>query len=83
MSPRPTTEQLTDAKHRAADAARTRTRYPDRIAAFPRGVDDVDEVEDGWFHIGWVGVVGEPEEWDVLYDPATDEGRLRAERSAP
>jgi TIR domain len=24
--------------HRAADAARTRTRYPDRLAEFPRGV---------------------------------------------
>jgi len=76
MTTRPTVEQITAAMHRAAEAARTRTRYPDRIAEFPRGVDDVVLAEGGWWHIGWVGVVGEPEEWDVLYDPETDQGRL-------
>jgi hypothetical protein len=78
VSQPPTNEQITDAMHRAAAVARTRTRYPDRITEFPRGVDDCEPVDDTWFHIGWIGVIGEPEEWDVLYDPVTDEGRLRA-----
>jgi hypothetical protein len=53
-NPSPTAEQIAEAMHRAADAARKFTPYPDRIAEFPRGVDDVEESEDGWFHIGWV-----------------------------
>jgi hypothetical protein len=77
VSEPPTKEQITDAIHRAAEVARTRTRYPDRIAEFPRGINYIEEPEDGWWHIGWVGVVGEPEEWDVLYDPVTNVGRLR------
>jgi hypothetical protein len=68
MTTRPTAEQITEAMHRAADAARHRTRYPDRIAEFPRGADDLERAEDGWWHIGWIGVVGEP---------VTDEVRLR------
>jgi len=74
MTTRPTADQINAAMHRAADAAKERTRYPDRIAEFPRGVDDCEPAEDGWFHIGWIGVVGEPDEWDVLYDPVTDQG---------
>jgi hypothetical protein len=80
MTTCPTAEQITAAMHRATSVARTRTRYPDRIAEVPRGVDDVESAEDGWFYIGWIGVVGEPDEWDVLYDPAADQGRLRAKR---
>jgi hypothetical protein len=76
MPTRPTKDQITDAMHRAAGAARARTRYPDRIAEFPRGVDEVEEAEDGWFHFGWIGLIGEPDEWDVLYDPVTDQGKL-------
>jgi hypothetical protein len=79
MTTRATTEQITEAMHRAAQVAREHTRYPDRIAEFPRGVDDCEPVEDGWWHIGWIGVVGEPEEWDVLYDPEREEGRLRGD----
>jgi hypothetical protein len=74
MTTRPTADQINAAMHRAADAAKERTRYPDRIAEFPRGVDDCEPAEDGWFHLGWIGVVGEPDEWDVLYDPVTDQG---------
>jgi hypothetical protein len=73
-------EQITEAMHRAADAAREHTRNPDRIAEFPLAPDDCEPTEDGWWHIGWVGVIGEPEEWDVLYDPVADQGRLRAKR---
>ncbi|MFL5761375.1 MAG: hypothetical protein ACJ789_16765 [Thermomicrobiales bacterium] len=73
----PTKDQVTAAMQRAAWAARAHTRYPERIAEFPRGVDDCESAEDGWFHFGWVGVTGEPDEWQVLYDPVTDEGRLR------
>jgi hypothetical protein len=78
MTERPTAERITDAMHQAADAARARTRSPDRLAEFPRGVDDVEEREDGWLHIGWIGVVGEPDEWDVLFHPETNQGRLHA-----
>jgi hypothetical protein len=80
MTERPAKDQITAAMHRAADAARARTRSPDRIAEFPRGVDDCEPAEDGWWHIGWIGVVGEPEEWNVLFDTETDEGRLRKVR---
>jgi hypothetical protein len=77
MPESPTPEQIDAAIHRAAEAARAHTRYPDRIAEFPRGLDDCEPAEDGRWHIGWVGAVGEPEEWDVLYDPRTKRGRLR------
>jgi hypothetical protein len=83
LSYRPTKDQINDAMHRATWAARERTRSPDRIAEFPRGVDDCEEIENCWFHIGWIGVIGEPEEWDVHYAPARDAGRLRAKRSVP
>jgi len=56
MTKRPTKDQITEAIHRAADAAKARTRYPDRIAEFPRGVDDVEDPKDGWFHIGLAGL---------------------------
>jgi hypothetical protein len=77
MIARPTAEQITDAMHRAAWAAREHTRSPDRIAEFPRGVVDVEAPADDWFHIGWIGVIGEPEKWDALYRPETDRGTLR------
>jgi hypothetical protein len=56
----PTADQIDEAMHRAAAVARTRTRYPDRIAEFPRGVDDCEEAEAGWWHIGWLVVAGAP-----------------------
>jgi hypothetical protein len=46
MSSRPTKEQITEAMHHAAWAARERTRDPDRIAEFPRGVDDCEQNAD-------------------------------------
>ncbi|MFL5759114.1 MAG: hypothetical protein ACJ789_05205 [Thermomicrobiales bacterium] len=77
MTTRPTAEQITDALHRAAWAARERACYPVASASFRVGVDDVEATDDGRFHIGWIGVIGEPEEWDVLNDPTADQGRLR------
>jgi hypothetical protein len=78
MTEAPTPEQIDAAMKRARDAAHDRTRYPDRIAEFPHGVEDVEAPEDGWFHIGWIGVVGELDEWLMYYNPATDQGRSRA-----
>jgi hypothetical protein len=77
MAIRPTAEQITAAMHRAADAARKLTRHSDRIVPLLRSVDGVEPADDGWWHNGWIGVVGETEEWDVLYQPETDDGRLR------
>ncbi|MFL5760495.1 MAG: hypothetical protein ACJ789_12260 [Thermomicrobiales bacterium] len=57
-----TRDQITAAIQRAAWAARERTHFPDRIAKFPRAVDDVEESEDCWWHIDRVGVIGEPDE---------------------
>ena len=73
----PTTDLIDEAIHRAADAARALTRYPDRITMLPTPPKDDDLVDDRFWFIGWFVVVGEPEEWDVLYDPVTNEGRLR------
>jgi hypothetical protein len=73
-------DQITGALRRAADAACQLTRYPDRVAEFPRGVGDVEPEEGGWLHIGWICVVGEPDEWDVLFDPVTVEGLLRVSK---
>jgi hypothetical protein len=77
MPARPTAEQIDAAIHRAADAARALTRYPDRITMLPVPPTDDDLVDERFWFIGWIVVVGEPEQWDVLYDPVTDEGRLR------
>jgi hypothetical protein len=43
---------------------------------------DENLVDDRFWLIGWIVVVDEPEDWDVLYDPVTDEGRLRAKHWA-
>jgi hypothetical protein len=77
MPNRPTAEQIDEAIHRAAAATRALTRYPDRITMLPVPPHDDDLVDERFWFIGWIVVVGEPEEWDVLYDPVTDEGRLR------
>jgi hypothetical protein len=76
-------EEIGAAIDRAAEAACSLSRHADRITLLPRPPHDCELVEERWFHIGWIGVVREPEEWDVLYDPVTEEGRLRSKRSGP
>ncbi|MFL5760265.1 MAG: hypothetical protein ACJ8FM_18985 [Xanthobacteraceae bacterium] len=76
----PTLEQITAAMQRAAWAARERTRYPDRIAEVPLAPEDCAPADDGFWHMGWIGVSGESEDWEVHYNPETDEGRLRKKR---
>jgi hypothetical protein len=75
-NPSPTAEQIAEAMHHAADAARKFTRYPDRITMLPVPPRDDDLVDDRFWFIGWIVVVGEPEERDVLSDPVTKEGQL-------
>jgi len=77
MTGKPTAEQIDAAIHLGADAARALTRHPDRITMLPTPPGDDDLVEDRFWRIGWIVVVGEPEEWRVLYDPIADEGKLR------
>jgi hypothetical protein len=77
MTERPTKDQIDEAIHRAAEVARERTHSPDRITMLPLPPHDCELIEERWFLIGWIVVVGEPEDWDVLYDPVTDEGRVR------
>lgn len=36
---------------------------PDRIVEFPLAPEDCAPTEDDWWHIGWIDVVSEPEEW--------------------
>jgi hypothetical protein len=60
MTSRPTVQQVDVAIHRAADAARTLTRYPDRITMLPVPPTDEDLVDERFWFIGWIVVVGEP-----------------------
>jgi hypothetical protein len=76
----PTAEQIDAAIHRAAEAARALTRYPDCITMLPTPPGDDDLVDERFWFIGWIVVVGEPDEWDVLSGPVTEAGRLRAKR---
>jgi hypothetical protein len=76
----PQAEQIDAATHRAGDAARALTRYPDRITMLPIPPTDDDLIDERFWFIGWIVVVGEPEEWRVLYDQIRDEGRLRVKR---
>ena len=63
-----------------AKAARELTQYPDRILAMPLPKHARERFEGRWWLIGSVRVLGEAERWEVLYDPDTDEGRLRVRR---
>jgi hypothetical protein len=76
MANRPTTDQINAALTRAADAARERTQYPDRILKHPLPQHDCERRGARWWLIGHLRVLGQPDEWQVLYDPVTDQGRL-------
>jgi hypothetical protein len=80
MSNRPTTDQINAALSRAADAARERTTYPDRILKQPLPQHGSERRGERWWLIGHPRVLGQPDEWQALYDPETDERRLRAKR---
>jgi hypothetical protein len=77
VSTRPTVDQINAALKRAATAAREVTEYPDRILKHPLPQHGSERCDGRWWLIGHVRVLGQPERWEVLYDPATDEGRLR------
>ena len=77
MTTRPTKDQVKDALDRAAKAARDHTKYPSRVLIRPLPRHASEPRGEHWWFIGRVRVAGESEQWDVLYDPVTDEGRLR------
>jgi hypothetical protein len=77
MSSPPTTDQINDALKRAATAARELTRFPDRVLPLPLPKHASERFDERWWKVGYVRVLGQAERWDVLYDPETDEGRLR------
>jgi hypothetical protein len=78
MSDAPNTEQINAALSRAADAARERTPYPERLLRhLQRPPERIDE---RWWLIGHIRVLGQPERWDVLYDPETDVFKPREKR---
>lgn len=81
MNRRPTADQIDAALSRAADAARELTQYPDRILKQPLPQHGSERRGERWWLIGHIRVLGQPDEWDVLYDPETDEGRLRKQLS--
>ena len=78
MSQPPTKDQINAALKRAASTARELTKYPDRILALPFPKHGSEHFEGRWWKVGYVRVLGQAERWDVLLDPETDEGRLRA-----
>ena len=80
MANRPTKEQINAALKRARDAAQEHTKYPDRILKQPLPKHTSERFEGRWWLIGHIRVLGQPERREVLYDPETDEGRLRPTR---
>jgi hypothetical protein len=80
MTNQPTRDQINAALTRAAAAARERTTYPDRILNQPLPKHGSDRIGECWWLIGHIRVLGQPERWEVWFDPETDEGRLRAKQ---
>jgi hypothetical protein len=78
MSQPPTTDQINAALKRARAAAKARSQYPNRLLAIPLPKHGSERLDDRWWLIGRIVAIGESERWDVLYDPETDKGRLRA-----
>jgi hypothetical protein len=50
------------------------------ITMLPVPPTENDLVDGRFWFIGWILVVGEPEEWSVVYDPVTNEAKLRTKR---
>jgi hypothetical protein len=80
MAGPPTTDQINAALTRAADAAREHTKFPERILKQPLPQHGSERRGERWWLIGHIRVLGQSERWEVLYDPETDEGRLRVKR---
>jgi hypothetical protein len=76
MTTRPTKDQISDALTRAAKAAQEHTKYPSRVLKSQLPKYASERRGERWWFIGHIRVLGEAEEWDVLYDPVTDQGRL-------
>jgi hypothetical protein len=76
MTGRPTAEQINSALARAADAAREHTKYPDRILKQPLPQHGSERRGERWWLIGYIRVLGQSKQWEVLYDPRTDAGRF-------
>ncbi|MFL5759109.1 MAG: hypothetical protein ACJ789_05180 [Thermomicrobiales bacterium] len=77
MDAPPTKDQITTALPRAATAIRPHTNYGDRLLKHPLKGHSAER-RGTWWLIGHIRVSGEPDEWDVLYDPMTDAGRLQS-----
>jgi hypothetical protein len=73
----PTPQQIDAALKRAQNAVRELTPHPERLLRHP--LRPAERIDDRWWLIGHIRVLGQPERWDVLYDPETDEGRLRSQ----
>jgi hypothetical protein len=80
MTTRPTKDQINAALDRAAIAARDHTTHSSRLLKSPLPKHGSERRGGRWWMIGHIRVLGESELWDVLYDPVTDEGRLRTKR---
>lgn len=81
MTAPPTKAQITAALDRAANAAREKTPHGDRILKQQLTGYSAERRGDSWWLIGHLRVLGGAEEWDVLFNPETDQGRLRAKGS--
>jgi hypothetical protein len=80
MCARPTKDLINAALERAANAARENTRHFDRVLKHPLASHSAEPRGERWWLIGWIRVLGESEEWEVLYDPVSGQGKLQAKQ---
>jgi hypothetical protein len=78
VAERPTKDQINAALDRAAIAAREHTKHGSGILKNPLPKHGSEPRDGRWWMIGHIRVLGESELWEVLYDPVTDQGRLRS-----
>jgi hypothetical protein len=69
-----------EARKRAHEAARELSPYPDRLLRHP--CRPPERRGERWWSIGHIRLLGQPERWDVLYDPETDDGRMQTMRKS-
>jgi hypothetical protein len=80
MSQPPTKDQINAALNRAAIAAGEHTKHSSRLLKSPLPKHGSEPRGERWWMVGYIRVLGEDELWEVLYDPVTDEAKLRAKR---